>query len=301
MCTWSSTRTQRGMAPGTGISGAHSRGTAPKPMPRAAVAGNIETHVGRGREDDADDVVLDELVALHDLAQQLLDALGDLLGGVGIDGGGAAQGSDGGAPGIGRACYRGRRPAAASAARRSDGASPTACRGVRPSAPDSGAPRPRSAAASGPGRRRAVGERADPGAHQPAHRVADRLAHPAHLAVAALVDDDAQHPGRDQRPPWPARSGRRRARPPRAAGAGPRPTGVPSTSARYSLATPWRGVGQQLGQLPVVGEDQQALGLAGRAGRPGTPGARSGTSDDHRRPALRVAAVVTTPAGLFNR
>ena len=39
----------------------------------------------------------------------------------------------------------------------------------------------------------AVGERADAHPHEPLHRVADGLAHPADLAVAALVDGDAQH------------------------------------------------------------------------------------------------------------
>ena len=34
---------------------------------------------------------------------------------------------------------------------------------------------------------------ADAHAHQPPHRVADRLAHPPDLAVAALVDRDPQH------------------------------------------------------------------------------------------------------------
>ena len=48
-----------GMAPGTAISAAHSRGTAPKPISRMAVAGKMLVHVGGGGEEDADDVVLD--------------------------------------------------------------------------------------------------------------------------------------------------------------------------------------------------------------------------------------------------
>src|SRR5579875_3710875 len=51
-----------------------------------------------------------------------------------------------------------------------------------------------------------VGERPDPRAHQPADGVADRLEHPADLAVAPLVDDDAQHARRDR--PDDRRSGR---------------------------------------------------------------------------------------------
>ena len=43
MWTWSRTRMQCGIEPGTGISDAHRSGTDPKPMPRAAVAGNMET------------------------------------------------------------------------------------------------------------------------------------------------------------------------------------------------------------------------------------------------------------------
>src|SRR5581483_9564844 len=41
-----------------------------------------------------------------------------------------------------------------------------------------------------PGRQRAVRERADPRANEPPYRMADRLAHPPHLVVATLVDDE---------------------------------------------------------------------------------------------------------------
>ena len=74
-----------GMAPGTGISAAQSRGTAPKPISRMAVAGKMLAHVAGGGEEDADDVVLDQPVALHELAHQLLGALGHLLDRVGVD------------------------------------------------------------------------------------------------------------------------------------------------------------------------------------------------------------------------
>ena len=58
---------------------------------RAAVAGNIDVDVVGGREEDADDVVLADAVALEHAVHQRLHALGDLLDGVGVDRGRAAQ------------------------------------------------------------------------------------------------------------------------------------------------------------------------------------------------------------------
>src|SRR5919109_621378 len=52
-------------------------------------------HVVGGGEDDADEVVLRHVVAVEHGAQQGLDALVHLLGGVGVDRGRAAQGSNG--------------------------------------------------------------------------------------------------------------------------------------------------------------------------------------------------------------
>ena len=83
-----------GMAPGTAISAAQSSGTAPNPISRMAVAGKVLCHVGGGREEHADDVVLAQVVAHHDLAHELLGALGDLLHRVGVDRGGPAQAPD---------------------------------------------------------------------------------------------------------------------------------------------------------------------------------------------------------------
>ena len=71
-----------GMAPGTAISAAHSRGTAPNPISRMAVAGKMLVTSAVAVKSDADDVVLDQAVALHELAHQLLGALRDLVRGV---------------------------------------------------------------------------------------------------------------------------------------------------------------------------------------------------------------------------
>ena len=62
---------QRGVAPGTAISAAHSSGTAPKPTLAGGGGREHRDHVGGGREQDADDVVLDQAVARHQLAQEL--------------------------------------------------------------------------------------------------------------------------------------------------------------------------------------------------------------------------------------
>ena len=94
----------RGMEPGTAISAAQSRGTAPKPISRMAVAGKVLGHVGRGREEGADDVVLDQVVALHDPAHQLLGTLRDLLDRVLVDSGGPAQAPDDWRSGHGGSC-----------------------------------------------------------------------------------------------------------------------------------------------------------------------------------------------------
>ena len=101
-CTCNRTRTQRGMDPATGISAAQSRGTAPKPMPRAAVAGNIETTSAVAVKMMLMTSSSTRSLRAIDLGQQLLDALGHLLDGVLVDRGGAAHGSHGGGSGIGR-------------------------------------------------------------------------------------------------------------------------------------------------------------------------------------------------------
>ena len=137
---------------------------------------------------------------------------------------------------------------------------------------------------------------------RPTHRVADRLAHAAHLAVAALVDRDrAAAFGGEQRRPWPARSCRRRARRPRAAWRTAAADGRPSTSARYSFSTPKRRMGQPVGEVAVVGEQQQALGVGVEAADREHP--RLGRARGRRRSwrPLRVGGVVTTPARLVEQ
>ena len=108
----------------------------------------------------------------------------------------------------------------------------------------------------------AVLERADPGAHEAGHGVADGLAHPPDLAVAALVDRDPQH-------------ARARAATPSPAAVGPSSSSTPSRSRRIapgahracrrpSPGTPCRPVarvGDAVGQLAVVRQQQQALGV----------------------------------------
>ena len=104
--------------------------------------------------------------------------------------------------------------------------------------------------------------------------MADGLAHPPDLAVAALVDHETQEVGRHQ-----AGLGRRGA----AVGqvdalpqlAQRRPGWAsPCTWARYSFSTPNLGMGQPVGQLTVVGEDEQPLGVLIEAADGEHPGLR---------------------------
>ena len=99
-------------------------------------------------------------------------------------------------------------------------------------------------------------------AHESRDRVADRLAHPPHLAVAALVDRDAQHARARLGRPWPGRSGRRRARRRRAGGGSRRRCTVAAADrGQVLLVDAVAGVGDAVGQLAVVREQQQALGV----------------------------------------
>ena len=81
-----------GTDPGTGTSRAQSSGTRSKPMLRAATAGNSASRSSVRVKMQRDDVVGDEVVAAHDLAQQPLGRAQDGLGLVLIDGGRAAEG-----------------------------------------------------------------------------------------------------------------------------------------------------------------------------------------------------------------
>ena len=81
-----------GTDPGTGTSRAQSSGTRSKPMLRAATAGNSASRSSVSVKMQLHDVVGDQVVAPHDLAQQPLGRADDGLGLVAVDGGGAAEG-----------------------------------------------------------------------------------------------------------------------------------------------------------------------------------------------------------------
>ena len=131
-----------------------------------------------------------------------------------------------------------------------------------------------------------VGEGPDAGAHQTAHGVADGLAHAADLAVAALVDDDAQHAGGDD-----AHRGRRRpavveVHPQSQAPQGPRCGGAVHLD-EVLLLHPEGRMGEALGQGAVVGEDEQPFAVGVEP--PHREDARFvGHELDHGGPVLRV-------------
>ena len=160
----------------------------------------------------------------------------------------------------------------------------------QPARPSASWPGPRtSAGVSGRYARgeRRVGQGADARAHQPADLVADGLAHAPDLAVAALVDDDAEDPGRDHA--HPGRRGRRRPRerPPGAACAGRPAEGSPATSTRYSLTTPWEGWLSSWARSPSLVRTKQALAVGVEA--PDREDPRLGRHEvDHGRAALGV-------------
>ena len=60
-------------------------------------------------------------------------------------------------------------------------------------------------------------------------------------------------------------------------------------------------VGDAVGQLAVVGEQQQALGVGVEAARPGRPAGRPARASTTVRRPCGSLAVVTTPAGLLSR
>ena len=162
--------------------------------------------------------------------------------------------------------------------------------------------------------RRRVSRRCSPGSSSPsrsgpkrdalerAHAVADRLAHPPHLALAALVDRELE----------PVR---RRAGAPARARCAPSSSSTPSRSARSAgsrtgglrdrravgRGTSKRRVREPVGELAVVGQQDQAGGVGVEpADRVQAPLAR----DERRRPSGGPAgrcAVETTPARLVER
>ena len=125
-----------------------------------------------------------------------------------------------------------------------------------------------------PGFRLPLGDGPDAGAHQAHHRMADRLAHAPHLAVAALVDGDAAERGAHERHlgrrgqavveldalAQPAHAPRRR-----------RALHLDQVLLLHAEA----GVGEAMGQVAVVGEQQQALGVGVEAADREDRGARA--------------------------
>ena len=151
-----------------------------------------------------------------------------------------------------------------------------------------------------PGREAAVGERADPGAHQAAHGVAHGLAHAPDLAVAALVDDDAQHPGGDH-----AHRGRRGhavvevdalAQAAQGPGRGRRPPPRPGTPSR-PRTTGW--VRRWARSPSLVRTSRPSLSASSRP--TGNTRGSSGTSSTTVGRPWGSSAVVTTPTGLLSR
>ena len=227
---------QRGHRPGRRRSrAAHSRGTAPKPMARAAVAGNIDTT----------SPVAVKMMLMTSSSTSPLRSMSsassswtrsvDLLGGVGVDGGGPAQGSDGGARASAAhatAGARARRPAGRRAAGRA-----RLGRGGRPRRPGPG-PRP---AVEGPPLARAQAVRSESGpirvrtSRRTGWPTASHIRRTWRLRPSWMTMRSTPGP---PPPPWPAPSSRRRARPPGAARRRAPGEGVPSTSARYSFSTP---------------------------------------------------------------
>ena len=209
-----SSRMQRGLAPGTSISAGAEQGHGAEADAPGGGGREHGDHVGRGREEDADEVVLDQAVAPHHLAQQLLDPLGHLLarcrrrrwwrrGGRGRSGPRASAGALL-PPARGPACRR-------SASRRwPSRPGPHLGRAQRPPLPGA-----RPGRLSGPIRVRTRRRTGWP----------DGLAHAPDLAVAALVDDDAQHPGRDHAHPGRRRQPVLELHPLAQRAAGPRPRG----------------------------------------------------------------------------
>ena len=210
--------------------------------------------------------------------QQRGRALADLLGGVGVDGGGAAQGADGGGHGRmlpARPGGLGGGPAVRPGAVAAGGGpleGPDLVDGQRRATPPASAGG-RRAGRCGCAPGAAPGGRwprtcAGPGGCDPrGSRSAPARARPGATWAGAVRPSSSS---------TPSRSRRSSAR-----------VGSPSTWARYSLSTPKRRVGQAVGQLAVVGQQQQALGVEVEAADREHPGL-GGHQVDHRGAALGV-------------
>src|SRR5690606_748076 len=238
-----------------------------------------------GGEQHADEVVVPDPVALEERFEQGDHPLEQVVLLVDVDGGGAAQRPDDGGHDASRlaAC----------------GARATTRRPAAPAAPaPAGGPRPRrrgplerphlllGQVPPPPRGQPPVGEGTDADPHEAPDRVPDGLAHAPHLAVAPLVDGDAQqvvaherHRGRGRRPvvqldalPQPPQ------RPP---GRRPRHLG------QVLLLDAVGRVGQPVREVAVVGEQAEPLGGAVESAHRVAAGP-AGHEVDDGRPPLRV-------------
>ena len=151
-----------------------------------------------------------------------------------------------------------------------------------------------------PGAERAELERPEPDPHQLGDGMADGLAHPPHLALAALADRDLHQVGRQ---------------PPRPAGAvGPSSSSTPARSARsarsdtggrrdpgaVALLDAEPGMGEPVRERAVVGEQDQAGGVDVEPPDRVEP-PRSADERDDRRAALGIGRGGDDPGRLVQR
>ena len=154
------------------------------------------------------------------------------------------------------------------------------------------------------GRELRIGERTDARAHEPAHRMTDLRAHAADDALAPFLQHDLERA---------AAVVRRCTTCARTARAGPSSSSTPSRSARNApgarhafdlgevrLLDAVARMRQQLGELAVVGEHQQAFGVEVEPADRERP--RLGRHElDHRRPALRIVRGRDVARGLVQQ
>ena len=280
--------------PSMSSSRAQISGTSPSPSSRAAVAGNMRVDVVGGGEQDADDVVVVDVVAIEHLLQQRDHALAR-----------SARSSSSStvvaprrartAAGMAADAYR--RAVARPVARRVGPAPVVADAGDRSlERPDLvGGQRPPRArrsvrSVSGPIRVRTSRMHGWPTA---SHIRRTWRLRPSWIMMRT-------HARRQQRRPAPARSTpSSSSTPSRSRRSAPR-RGLALDLGQVLLLDAEARVGQPVGQLAVVGQQQQALGVEVEAADREHP--RLGRHEvDHGRPALRVVAVVTTPGRLVQQ
>ena len=262
-----------GSAPGTGdLARAQQRDALEAQVPRRD-RGELGVEVVGQREDAADDVVRDQVVAPHDLAQQPLGRADDGLRVVAVDGGRAAEGEE---PHGGPVLSGG--PAQPVELGAGDAARAARRRG-----------RPAAAARS------AIRSRSRTRWPTASHIRRD-------LPLAPLVDGDLQDAAAVAGAPARARSGRPRARRPRAGGARARSLTGPRAPGRGRSSGPRSAGGSA--RWPARRRWSAGSGRCcrRRGGRPGTAGRRraSTRSTTVRRPCVSFA-VETTPRRLVDR